>query len=487
MKRSTAKFVFGVMPLGGLFLAGMGWLGWRGYASALWSVTDLTRWFFVCFLVLNLALFWASRRGYLSFLMGLIYGMPFSCCWGYLINPSDFYWWETPLSKKYMDEPRVMERLLGIGIVGLVALYAGMLMIALIGRLRWGGTTKRQLAQSPLTEPRRRYRLGSLAYFLLCGFALLLSWLNAPAGTIFSDVYSAALGYAQIFNFNGAFLVSYSIVVLLYVDAEIGVIAGKPEPLKYISLAATVMIILVFLQFLKGDRESLGLILGMVVLYLTRRQGPRRASESKLGRWLKKWMMVGGAISVVVGFLILQFVRVSAATDIKDVRSAVHVVAEGYAKESIWGAILLTNLSQSAGFENGRFDYEHGATYRDYALSLPPGFVTAQLNLTRPIERDNGPQFWYMDVSAGGIHIVCVPYQNFGIAGVAVLLTVIGVLIGISDWLGQRDSWFGRLQYGCAFVLSFHWFWYGDIIAIREVMAFVAIAFMYVALRRRLS
>jgi hypothetical protein len=127
---------------------------------------------------------------------------------------------------------------------------------------------------------------------------------------------------------------------------------------------------------------------------------------------------------------------------------------------------------------------EWGRTYLQYVLSLPPGFITRALGVERPIETDRGPNFWFTDISAGGVHVVTVPFRNLLAPGAFVVLLLYGYLIARSEIAGQRSFWLARLWYGSMFVVSAQWFWYGDIVFIREVMSFGAAAAVYAVVHR---
>ena len=159
-------------------------------------------------------------------------------------------------------------------------------------------------------------------------------------------------------------------------------------------------------------------------------------------------------------------------------------VVKGVREGFTGSAVLLTNLSIAHSYRVGEMPVEAGGTYLDYLRSLPPGFVTYALGIERPIEINHGPNFWFTDISAGGIHVVTIPFRNFLAPGALLVMLLYGYLIARWEMIGQRSSWLARLWYGCLFVASAHWFWYGDIAFIREAMIFVMAAAIYGIVRR---
>jgi hypothetical protein len=140
-------------------------------------------------------------------------------------------------------------------------------------------------------------------------------------------------------------------------------------------------------------------------------------------------------------------------------------------QENTWTSILLTNLAQAAQFRNGTANYLYGETYVDYFLSLPPGILTRSLGIQRPLESDRGPNWWFIGISAGGIHIVVVPFRNFGIVGAFLILAAIGWFIGWVEMRNDQRRFWGRFLYGAIGVASFFWFWYGDMYLVRILMS----------------
>lgn len=416
---------------------------------------------------------WQTRFSPLSpltRLMILLYFLPFLTCLGYLFDPK-YTWWYTPLSIEYMSSPGVTPGMLMVGLIGLLGLLAGMWL----ARAR----APRHLPPPQKTRPSRT--LNPFAFCALLGVAFFFSYLNTPPGTIYSAVYSAATGLAGQFNFNAAFLIAYTLLVALYIDAERETDRWQLRLFKRLLILIVLIIILIFFQLLRGDRDSFGLVVGLAALFLT--EPGRRLAQKVLSINLRRYVLVGAAGGLVlIAFLAISVIRQGAALGEREPLTT--SIIQGATREATWTAVLLTNLSLAAQYHQGRMVTESGLTYLDYLYSLPPGFVTRALGIQRPIETFQGPSFWFTDISAGGLHIVAVPFKNFHAPGVLLALILFGYLIGRSEMVGQNPHWLHRLWYSAIFVSSAQWFWYGDIPFIREVMAFGLVAVVYAVASR---
>jgi hypothetical protein len=136
------------------------------------------------------------------------------------------------------------------------------------------------------------------------------------------------------------------------------------------------------------------------------------------------------------------------------------------ASHGAWDSVLLTDLSLANRFRQGKVDLANGATYLDYARSLPPGFVADALGWERPLERTRSPAWLFSDVSSGGCHVAIVPFLNFGWWGVFFVLGLYGWMLGrIDRWADVPDRQH-RFTYAATFTFLPLWFWYGEMAAV---------------------
>jgi hypothetical protein len=407
-------------------------------------------------------------------LMIVLYSLPFSTTIGYLFD-RDYVWWQTNQARGYIQDRQLMGQLIFVGIIGLIGLIAGM---KVAGSLRLQSRAPKVVAvPSPSAEQKS---LNPGAFYTLLTITLLLSWLSAPTGTIFDAVYASdtVKSIAQLINFNSAYLISYILLVLLFVDAERERKAdSRVRRGKFIAILAVSGFIVVFLQILRGDRESAGLIAALVSLYLTGPDFSQTAVRRTSVYWRRIRRLIVPSALIVAVFISLGAVRSRLSGSESLPFNFAETIGSGL-EQATWTAVLLTNLGLAAEYKNQSMEYFYGSTYVDYLVSLPPGIVTQNLGIERAVEATSGPTWWYSGLSAGGIHPVVVPFKNFGAVGVFVILGIFGFLI--VRWEVKQDSTFQyRLVYGAVITSSFFWFWYGDMNIIRGWMLAVILGAGY--------
>jgi hypothetical protein len=409
-----------------------------------------------------------SRLSVLPRLMILLYSLPYSATIILLVD-SQFQLWSMPYTHALTRDPRLIGGMTTIGVVGLLGLLAGI-------RLLEPAPARRRVTPpvaygAALGRPRV---LGMIAFVGLALAAVGLSWLYAPTATIFAAQYAAegTTGAYRRINFNGAYLLSYLLMGLLFIDAERSR-AGVRRAKMAAVLGATAWIV-VFLQVLRGDRESIGLLAGLMALYLTM---PLRVPIRDLFpqvQWRRARRVILPMAAVIVIFIGLGSARFIASSG-----AAIPVtslIASG-AAQNTWTFVLLTNLGMAAEWARGEMTYLHGATYLDYLLSLPPGVITNALGLERAIEAGTNPNYWYSEM--GGIHAIVVPFRNFGAAGAFLIMGLSGAFVAWVERRNEPTRFWPRLLYASVVISSFMWFWYGDMNIIRGLMGAAALGLLY--------
>jgi hypothetical protein len=408
-----------------------------------------------------------TRLNLLPRMMLFVYALPFSALLGYLFS-DDYLWVFTARGFAIGQDRDVMAVLTLTGLTGLCALIAGFHTVtAFSGRIA-----------DPLPTRMKPYALGNIMYVALIALAVELSVLSSAPETVFQAAYGARHGAsaAAALNFPSAFLISYVIFVLLWIDIE-RESDRNSRRWKIIGLVAAVSYVIVALQVLRGDRESSGLIAAFAALYLTARDlhgiAPSRAAiRGRVRRMLLP------LVALVAVFIALGKAR-ETISDVSSRLSVAQMIRLGFAYNT-WTGVLWTNLGTAWEYQQGRINYRLGSTYRDYALSLPPGIISKAYGYSRPGEVGQGlASEDPAGVSSGGLHIVIPPFKNFGALGVLVVLFVYGTLIALAERANRPDRPLARLLWGSMFCASFIWFWYGDMPIIRAIMASLLLYLAY--------
>jgi len=409
-----------------------------------------------------------SRLNLLPRMMIFVYALPFSALLGYLFDPN--YLWVFTLHGYAIGQDReVMSILTLTGLAGICGFVAGIHLVTAFSPT----TTERVTAP----DENEKHTLGLFTFGALTLLAIELSVLSSAPETLFQSTYAGrvANSTATNVNFAAAFLISYVIFVLLWIDIERegSRFAGR---WKIAILAVAIAYVVVDLQVLRGDRESSGLIAALAALYLTSPTRGREPSRARVRRRVRR-SLVPLALLVAV-FIALGKGRES-LSDTSEQLSLEQMLVLGFTYNT-WTAVLWTNLGTAWQYQQGMLDYRLGSTYVDYALSLPPGVISKAYGYERPEESWRGiagddPA----GVSAGGLHAVIAPFKNFGGLGVVAILFLYGVLVASVERANRSYGLLARLLWGATFCGSFLWFWYGDMTMIRALMAAVLLFILY--------
>jgi hypothetical protein len=406
----------------------------------------------------------------LIFFATVIYILPFLHLYEYFFNPTIVYkqyiWglW----ANEYQRDWEVVRRVAMVGMIGLFGLTAGF----------YAATSfffKKRSGQA--AYPDKPLTFFSFALIAFLGF--ILSWINAPMETILQAAYTQSISRLAGINFNAAWMLSYVFIALLFADAYL------PDRLSSNNLKrriATVIagIVVVWLQFMRGDRECLGLIFALVAIFLKRLP----AGMPLVNKKYMKNKIFGLLIFLALVFFTAQFFGAARSSSAgKKSLSSLSEVKVSYLNGT-WSAVLLTPFSVIGDFYYHRMEPKGGSTYVDILKSLPPGFITQWLGIERAIEGTHGPA-WEMRYGIGGTHAVVVPFMNFKSTGVFWVLLLSGFLIGKAEVCMRAPTILRTAFYATFFITIPFWFWYGEMSLIRGLMSFLVVAFFYVLLPKK--
>lgn len=410
----------------------------------------------------------------LSRLFVVLYLLPFSTLAGYLYD-RDFAWVIAPNCVPLCQNHQLINQMLVMAAVGFCGLIAGM---------EWcSGLQTTDSSQSKVSAIGFHQSTLSVGLSgLLLVTAVVLSWLHAPKLTIFNKPYSGGISP----DLRASYLISYLLLILVYIDAEREVSCSRRQRIKGTLLTLATSYIVIVLQFLRGDRECAGLLAGMALLYVTGHNfSARAASPVPHSSQTRRAMRL--AVPAITCILILMFLG-----SVRHLWSGVLPGAAGtarlrdYLTENTWTAVARNNLGVATDYHYGTLDYLWGQTYWDYLGSLPPSSITRKLGYTRPMDGPSNPATWYIClVSNGGMHPVVVPFRNFGIWGVLPVLFAIGAAIAAIERFNQAGTIAARLLYGSVSTSSMLWFWYGDMNMVRTVMVWAILCGLYAFVTRQ--
>ena len=301
---------------------------------------------------------------------------------------------------------------------------------------------------------------------LFCLVAILLSYMSAPTGTIFTGAYGGdrLSTIATSIKFAGAYVLSYSIFIALALDQlrDNSPIARK----KFKRLIASLLYVIIFLQFLRGDRESFGLIISLMVLYLIS-QSLNFNSNVPIRKHIRSRLFKVLTFSIIGVFLLLA-IGILRFT----ISHGIFGLSELF-RANPWIMALTSFVAFfSAGLDESLL---YGRTYLEYLMSIPPGVLTNIIGFDRPIESDANlaASLVKTGLTSGGAHVALVALQNFGIFGLFLIMMCYGSFARILETNALRSMGLGIFVWLNLIAAVPIWFWYGEMPAIRAIMGAV--------------
>ena len=307
--------------------------------------------------------------------------------------------------------------------------------------------------------------------------AIFLSWISVSDGSFFSTNSSIPFSYQM--NFASAWLLSYAFLTFLFTDA-VGDQVKFKRNLKLILLCSTVTYISFIFQFLKGDREIIPLIFGLILIYFY--WGVKDAA-SRIN-----WKIIFfGVIFLYLVSMIIGLVRSNSfgINSINDFLNLVYQSLFGFnfniskTLHGTWSAVLLTDLSVAGDEINGVLPINYGKDYINLALSIMPGFIADLLGYVRPVDSFSSVA-WEMRYGIGGVHATVLPFLNFRLPGVFLITGIWTYLIVMIEKKALILSGpISKALLGMLVTCAPHWIWYGEKVVINTIIMWALIAFIY--------
>lgn len=421
-----------------------------------------------------------SRLGPLTTLLFVTYALPF-------IHVIPYLWFdfgaESPLilwgltANPYMTDKTIIELMAMIGAVGAAGFAVGATLPQ--------ENMPSESASEELLHRRTSERTLSMPVFLAwVAISLVLTWISAPAETVFTAAYTESRAIGADWNFSSAWMISYAFLVFALADSmfEASQSIGK---LKRRIVLYTILLIVIWFQLLRGDRESLTFVLAAVLMYYVWGRGllGSATERKKLGRPVMFFLVfVVFVVAYFVGVVRHTLVGVGSISDLRNVLSelkAVGVIRLDNLITGTWSAALLTPLSVAGDYINGSLPAKYGQTYMDLLGSIMPGFLADWIGYSRPIDALRGPA-WEMTYGLGGTHAVVVPFIDFRMAGVFLIVAFWGLAFAKIERRLIKELTVSRLALlGIITTAIPHWLWYGEKYIINAFVIWWIISVLY--------
>jgi len=416
-------------------------------------------------------MFYRNRIGLLVLILFFVYLMPFIHIVPYLwfdFSESPENMWGLSVNP-YMLDKHVIQLTAMIGLTGAVGIASGVTLSK--GRIpeRYGGMAFNQTMAFPV-------------WFFWVFVGVLLSQLTAPQDTVFVSEYTKSSSLLANFNFSSSWMVSYVVLIYVFIDSLFEL---KPDVRRYklyVFFLALLYVVL-WLQLLRGDRESLPLVFGLgIVYYYYLNRTPLAVCGVKKRAWKAVVFLISIlVVNLVVGHMrgLLSGVGLSDAFSIFNASVESGSIAFDKILKGTWSAVLLTPLSVAGDYVNGVLPINYGSDYLDLLLSLPPGFVADLFGYVRPIGPVSGPAH-HMTYGLGGTHAVVVPFMNFLMAGVFIVQFLWAFVLSSVEKYNLKNVTVINLSILTTMIMAApHWLWYGEKYGINAVIIWFILALLY--------
>jgi hypothetical protein len=311
---------------------------------------------------------------------------------------------------------------------------------------------------------------------------VVLSWLSAPESTLFTANYSESKSVLDDGNFSSAWMISYVLLAFTLCDAILDQNPAR-KAIKRMIVFMAIAFVVVFLQLLRGDRESITFVFGTLLVYFYW-AAPLTQKHQMQMPWMK--ILVGGfvliVISIVVGGARHSFLG------ILDIGTLVALLIDLFGSEDFnifsllhgtWSAVLLTPLSVAGDHVYKLLPLKFGEDYLNLFLSLPPGFVADAVGFKRPLDALDRPAL-ELRYGLGGTHAAVLPFMNFRMLGVLVIPALWAYIITHLETVALKRLNVTNLTLLCTVAMAApHWLWYGEKNVINALIIWFLLAVLY--------
>jgi hypothetical protein len=416
-----------------------------------------------------------NQVGLLMLLVWLVFAMPF-------IHIPPYMWFDfsqTPIllwglvANPYMTDHRVIELTAMIGAVGGLGVLLG---VSLSNSL-----IVPDFGENP-DGSKRMYRTMALPIWLFwVAIGVVLTALSAPKETVFEAAYTQSVSALDTAHFDSAWMMSYVILSFAFCDTLLEH-NHSLKNLKVIIIGLAIVLVIVYFQLLRGDRESIPWAFGLALVYYYWAAGITKGRGFRIP-WLR---IFGVLITLLVTSVVVGAVRSGLAN--ASLLDALNLLKELNDAESVglanalhgtWSGVLMTPLSVAGDHIYGLLPLKWGKDYLNLFLSIVPGFVADAFGYIRPLDAGQGPSY-EMRYGLGGTHSTVVPFMNFG---------MLGVFLGPAIWSSIITSYeksalhnINVIQLSLLTTIAMaspHWLWYGEKYGINAIILWIILSWFY--------
>jgi len=421
-----------------------------------------------------------SRVGPLTMLLFVAYAMPFihiiPYIWFDFNTESPLFLWGLSVNP-YMTDKTIIELMSMIGAVGAASFAAGVSLLH--GKLSMGSSSEEIVHYQPLGKT-----LSVTVYFAWVIVAIILSWICAPADTIFVARYTQSEAISANWNFSSAWMFSYAFLVFAFADSMFETCPRIARLKRNIVLYA-ILLIVIWFQLLRGDRECLPFVLAVILMYYMWGKGRLGLEKNSVKLNWPMMFLLGFVVFIaqyLVGILRHSLVGIASVSNLIDILNVI-IDSKAFRFDNLitgtWSGVLLTPLSVAGDYISGILPLKYGQTSLDLLCSILPGFLADWIGYARPIDASRGPA-WLMTYGMGGTHAIVVPFIDFRMAGVFMMMTLWNFAIAKIERYSIKRLTVSKLSLlGIIAMTIPHWVWYGEKNIMNALIIWIILSVLY--------
>ncbi len=460
-------------------------------------------------LLSNAIIFFSSLGIYILFLKKQV-GILTLCFWFFLALPYihfiPYIWFQYDIenpkymwsayANHYMKDKIVIEALAMVASIAALGVLSGMMLCKTIFKIN-----KDKL--NIIEDFKQPENLTTVIWTIWLMVAFIFFWMSSPPDSIFVKAYSAGgnLSISHDVNLSSSWFIALSILSFTYCDFKFDKNLSRRKFKSNTFIFGTFLII-VYFGLLRGDREALTFILGLLLFEVFWFPGQIKGEFPKIP-WFKILILLLLILVISKLFLLFRYnaVGISFSTFIEilkglnqlgDYNAGFEVVSFSNLVSGTWSYSLLSaigvigdyvygisNFSKDKQINTTKFFLYYGSDYVNMILSTPPGIIADLMGYQRPWHIFYSPA-WDIPYGQGGWNFLVLPFRNFLTFGVFFFAFLCSLLIN----LVECKCFTHKKNYNSALVLIIlialpHWLWYGEKQIINAIILWFVLYFLY--------
>ena len=374
-------------------------------------------------------------------------------------------------SNPYMFDKDIIELTGMIGAIGACGFVMGIVV---------GSFNKKKYEYTYTIFAGKKLSLHSFLSWII--IAILASYLFAPEDLLTQRSYGESMSISGDWNFNSLWHISYIILIFLMGDT-LRYRTIMYNKLKRLFFVLSITYVVIWLQLLRGDRESITLIISLVFMYILMQNNTVKASRIPILKLALFFLFLFFTI-FIIGYIRFNILGSSFTEIIDKVFFGLHDALTtsdedaAFILNGTWSSVLLGPLSIAGDYIYGTLPLRMGTTYYDLIASIIPGFIADAIGYVRPLDVNN--PVGDIRYGQGGWHATVVPFTNFRLFGVYFVTFLWSLFFTIVERQCMKKLNIFTITFlGTIIMTAPHWLWYGEKYIINGIIVWFILSICY--------